>query len=174
MWFYMSQDQQLRVAIEEVVNTFSPALSLDLLLYNVLGSNSDIAMCLVHFLIRSYSTNQAWSAHTKTTLRNMIRWSVLTGFTLCIFLPWAEIRSLTLSLSRKAAVTNLLPLPWCRSAGVQNPMAGMSGASSAEWPTASAHHRLHTRRSRNAKPTSPHWPFSWTCRRIDWWTPCSC
>ncbi|MEQ2189108.1 hypothetical protein GOODEAATRI_021809 [Goodea atripinnis] len=92
----MSQDQQLRVAVEEVVNTFSPALSLDLLLYNVLGSNTDIAMCLVHFLIRSYSTNQAWSAHTKTTLRNMIRWSVLTGFTLCIFLPWAEIRSLTL------------------------------------------------------------------------------
>ncbi|MEQ2198347.1 hypothetical protein XENOCAPTIV_011571, partial [Xenoophorus captivus] len=115
-WLCVTQDQQLCVVIEEVGNTFSPALSLELLLYNALGSNSDFAMCLVHFPIRSYSTNQAWSAHIKTTLRNMIHSSILAGFTPCVFLPWGEIRSLALSLSGKAAVTNQLrPGPWCRS-----------------------------------------------------------
>lgn len=34
-----SKDPQLAMAIEEIVNTFSPALYVELLLYNVLGSN---------------------------------------------------------------------------------------------------------------------------------------
>lgn len=117
-WIYVSQDQQLRVAIEEVVNTFSPALSVELLLYNVLGSNSDFATCLVHYLVRSYSANQAWAAHIKMTLRNMIRWSVLAGFTPCLFLPWAVIRRHAIGLSGKASVTNLLfHDPFCGATG---------------------------------------------------------
>lgn len=46
-WLYVSEDPQLAVAIEEIVNTFSPNLSIELLLYNVLGSNSESSTCLV-------------------------------------------------------------------------------------------------------------------------------
>ena len=46
-WVYVSEDPQLAIAIEEIVNTFSPALSVELLLYNVLGSNSESATQLL-------------------------------------------------------------------------------------------------------------------------------
>lgn len=106
-WVYVSDDPQLAVAIEEIVNTFSPALSLELLLYNVLGSNSESATCLVRYLINYYSSNHVCE-HIKTTLRNMIRWTVLAGFVPCLFLPWKKLRALGLGLSGKATVTNLV------------------------------------------------------------------
>lgn len=106
-WVYVSQDQQLAIAIEEIVNTFSPALSVELLLYNILGSNSESATCLVRYLINYYSYNHVCE-HVKTTLRNMVRWTVLAGFVPCVFLPWRRIRSLGLGLTGKAAVTNLV------------------------------------------------------------------
>ena len=106
-WVYVSEDPQLAIAIEEIVNTFSPALSVELLLYNVLGSNSESATCLVRYLINYYSANHVCT-HIKTTLRNMIRWTVLAGFVPCVFLPWKKVRALGLGLSGKAAVTNLV------------------------------------------------------------------
>ncbi|KAE8278017.1 hypothetical protein D5F01_LYC23952 [Larimichthys crocea] len=106
-WVYVSEDPQLAIAMEEVVNTFSPALSVELLLYNILGSNNDSATCLVRYLINYYSSNHVCE-HIKTTLRNMIRWSVLAGFVPCVFLPWKKVRALGLGLSGKATVTNLI------------------------------------------------------------------
>lgn len=106
-WVHVSEDPQLAIAIEEVVNTFSPALSVELLLYNVLGSNNDSATCLVRYLINYYSSNHVCE-HIKATLRNMIRWSVLAGFVPCVFLPWKKVRALGLGLSGKATVTNLI------------------------------------------------------------------
>ncbi|KAE8287291.1 hypothetical protein D5F01_LYC13329 [Larimichthys crocea] len=106
-WVHVSEDPQLAIAIEEVVNTFSPALSVELLLYNVLGSNNDSATCLVRYLINYYSSNHVCE-HIKATLRNMIRWFVLAGFVPCVFLPWKKVRALGLGLSGKATVTNLI------------------------------------------------------------------
>ena len=106
-WVYVSEDPQLAIAIEEIVNTFSPALSVELQLYNVLGSNSESATCLVRYLIDYYSANHV-CAHIKTTLRNMIRWTVLAGFVPCVFLPWKKVRALGLGLSGRATVTNLV------------------------------------------------------------------
>lgn len=106
-WVYVSEDPQLAIAIEEIVNTFSPVLSVELLLYNVLGSNSESATCLVRYLINYYSSNHVCE-HIKTTLRNMIRWTVLAGFVPCVFLPWKKLRALGLGLSGKATVTNLV------------------------------------------------------------------
>lgn len=106
-WVYVSEDPQLAIAIEEIVNTFSPALSVELLLYNVLGSNSESSTCLVRYLINYYSSNHVCE-HIKTTLRNMIRWTVLAGFVPCMFLPWKKLRALGLGLSGKATVTNLV------------------------------------------------------------------
>lgn len=106
-WVYVSEDPQLAIAIEEIVNVFSPALSVELLLYNVLGSNSESATCLVRYLINYYSSNHVCE-HIKTTLRNMIRWTVLAGFVPCVFLPWKKLRALCLGLSGKATVTNLV------------------------------------------------------------------
>ena len=106
-WMYVSEDPQLSIAIEEIVNSFSPALSVELLLYNVLGSNSESATCLVKYLITHYASNQQCE-HIKTTLRNMIRWTVLAGFVPCVFLNWKKLRALGLGLSGKAFVTNLV------------------------------------------------------------------
>lgn len=106
-WIYVGADPQLAIAIEEIVNTFSPALSVELLLYNVLGSNSESATCLVRYLINYYSSNHVCE-HIKNTLRNMIRWTVLAGFVPCLFLPWKKLRTLGLGLSGKATVTNLV------------------------------------------------------------------
>lgn len=106
-WAYVSEDPQLAIAIEEIVNTFSPALSVELLLYNVLGSNSESSTCLVRYLINYYSSNHLCE-HIKSTLRNMIRWTVLAGFVPCIFLPWKKLRALGLGLSGKATVTKLV------------------------------------------------------------------
>lgn len=106
-WVYVSEDPQLAIAIEEIVNTFSPALSVELLLYNVLGSNSESATCLVRYLINYYSSNHVCE-HIKTTLRNMIRWTVLAGFVPCVFVPWKKVRALSSGLSGKATVTNLV------------------------------------------------------------------
>jgi len=106
-WVYVSEDPQLAIAIEEIVNTFSPTLSVELLLYNILGSNSESATCLVRYLVNYYSSNHVCE-HIKTTLRNMIRWTVLAGFVPCVFLPWKKLRTLGLGLSGKAAVTNLV------------------------------------------------------------------
>ncbi|KAJ7984190.1 hypothetical protein DPEC_G00364740 [Dallia pectoralis] len=92
---------------EEIVNTFSPALSLELLLYNALGSSSESATCLVRYLVNYYSSNQVCE-HIKTTLRNMIRWTIFAGFVPCVFLPWKKLRVLGLGLSGKATVTNLV------------------------------------------------------------------
>lgn len=106
-WVYVSEDPQLAIAIEEIVNTFSPALSVELLLYDLLGSNSDSATCLVRYLVNYYSSNRVCD-HIKTTLRNMIRWTTLAGFVPCVFVPWKKIRILGTGLSGNAAVTNLL------------------------------------------------------------------
>ncbi|KAI4789899.1 hypothetical protein KUCAC02_034959, partial [Chaenocephalus aceratus] len=106
-WVYVGEDPQLSIVIEEIVNTFSPALSVELLLYNALGSGSESATCLVRYLINYYSSNHVCE-HIKTTLRNMIRWTVLAGFVPCLFLPWKRIRALGVGLSGKAAVTNLI------------------------------------------------------------------
>ena len=85
-WVYVNEDPQLATAIEEIVNTFSPALSVELLLYNVLGSSSESATCLVRHLVNYYSSSHVCD-HIKTTLRNMIRWTVLAGFEPCVFWP---------------------------------------------------------------------------------------
>ncbi|KAK7878287.1 hypothetical protein WMY93_031106 [Mugilogobius chulae] len=105
-WLYVSEDPQLAVAVEEIVNTFSPALSLELQLYSILGSESDYATCLVRYLVGCYSTNQA-RLHVKNTLRNMVRWHVLAGFVPCVFLPWAKLRALGECLSSNAAIKTL-------------------------------------------------------------------
>nr|BBA49198.1 hypothetical protein ORF37-like [Oryzias latipes] len=107
-WAFVSEDPQLAVVIEEIVNTFSPALSVELLLCNVLGSNSESAACLVRYLVGHYVANRPCCGHIKSTLRNMIRWTVLAGFVPCLFLPWKKIRSLGLGLSGKAAVINMV------------------------------------------------------------------
>ena len=106
-WICVGADPQLAIAIEEIVNTFSPALSVELLLYNVLGSNSESATCLVRYLVNYYSSHHV-AEHIKNTLRNMIRWTVLAGFVPCLFLPWRKLRTLGLGLSGKATVTNLV------------------------------------------------------------------
>lgn len=106
-WVYVSEDPQLAIAIEEIVNTFSPALSVELLLYNALGSNSDSATCLVRYLVNYYSSNRVCE-HIKTTLRNMIRWTALAGFVPCVFVPWKKLRVLSVGLSGRAAVTNMV------------------------------------------------------------------
>ncbi|KAK2811420.1 hypothetical protein Q5P01_000215 [Channa striata] len=106
-WVYVSEDPQLALVIEEIVNTFSPALSVELLLYNVLGSNSQSATCLVRYLVSCYTADGVCE-HIKTTLRNMIRWTVLAGFTPCLFLPWNSIRSRGLGLSGEAAVISMI------------------------------------------------------------------
>lgn len=106
-WLYVSQDPQLAIAVEEIVNTFSPALSLELLLYNVLGSNNESATCLVRYLINYYTSNLV-CAHIKTTLRNMIHWAVLAGFIPCMFVPWKKLRTLGLGFSGKALLSKLL------------------------------------------------------------------
>lgn len=107
-WAFVSEDPQLAVAIEEIVNTFSPALSVELLLCNVLGSNSESATCLVRYLVGHYMANRSCCEHIKSTLRNMVRWTVLAGFVPCIFLPWKKIRSLGLGLTGEAAVINMV------------------------------------------------------------------
>ncbi|TKS64988.1 hypothetical protein D9C73_027780 [Collichthys lucidus] len=76
-WVYVSEDPQLAIAMEEVVNTFSPALSVELLLYNILGSNNDSATCLVRYLINYYSSNHKVRAlglglSGKATVTNLI------------------------------------------------------------------------------------------------------
>ncbi|KAK7915599.1 hypothetical protein WMY93_011360 [Mugilogobius chulae] len=106
-WLYVSQDPQFAVAVEEIVNTFSPALSLELLLHNVLGSNSESGTCLVRYLT-NYYTSSVVCAHIKTTLRNMVHWAVLAGFIPSLFLPWKKLRALGLGLSGKAILYKLL------------------------------------------------------------------
>ena len=106
-WMYVNEDPQLAIAIEEVVNTFSPALSVELLLYNVLGSNSESAACLVRYLVNHYAASHVCE-HIKDTMRNMIRWAVLAGFVPCMFIPWRTVRVATLGLSGKAAVNRML------------------------------------------------------------------
>lgn len=106
-WMYVNEDPQLAIAIEEVVNTFSPALSVELLLYNVLGSNSESAACLVRYLVNYYAANHVCE-HVKNTMRNMIRWAVLAGFVPCMFIPWRKVRVATLGLSGKAAVNRMV------------------------------------------------------------------
>ncbi|KAJ8009819.1 hypothetical protein DPEC_G00068160 [Dallia pectoralis] len=60
-----------QLAIARDCQRSSPALSLELLLYNALGSSSESApTCLVRYLV-NYSSNQVCE-HIKTTLRNMI------------------------------------------------------------------------------------------------------
>lgn len=106
-WVYVSEDPQLAVAIEEIVNTFSPNLSIELLLYNVLGSNSESSTCLVRYLVNYYSSNRVCE-HSKNTLRNMIRWTVLAGFVPCIFVPWRTLRKLGAGLSSRATLSSLV------------------------------------------------------------------
>lgn len=106
-WLYVAEDPQLAVAVEEIVNTFNPNLSIELLLYNVLGSNSECATCLVRYLVNYYSSNRVCE-HIKHTLRNMIRWTVLAGFVPCIFVPWTRIRSIGAGLSSKATLNALV------------------------------------------------------------------
>lgn len=103
----MSEDPQLAIAIEEIINTFNLALSVELVLYNVLGSNSESTTCLVRYLINYYSSNHMCE-QIKTTLRNMIQWTILAGFVPCVFLPWKKLRALGLGLSGKATLTNLV------------------------------------------------------------------
>lgn len=106
-WVYVAEDPQLAVAVEEIVNTFNPNLSIELLLYNVLGSNSECATCLVRYLVNYYSSNRVCE-HIKNTLRNMIRWTVLAGFVPCIFVPWTSIRSIGAGLSSRATLNALV------------------------------------------------------------------
>lgn len=106
-WLYVAEDPQLAVAVEEIVNTFNPNLSIELLLYNVLGSNSECATCLVRYLVNYYSSNRVCE-HIKHTLRNMIRWTVLAGFVPCIFVPWTRIRSIGAGLSSRATLNALV------------------------------------------------------------------
>lgn len=114
-WIYVGDDPQLAMTIEEIVNTFSPTLSVELLLYNVLGSNSDSCTCLVRYLVEYYSSNRLFD-HIKTTLRNMIRWTVLAGFVPCTFVPWKKLRNSCIGVSAKSTIVNLMPPPTPRSA----------------------------------------------------------
>lgn len=106
-WVYVAEDPQLAVAVEEIVNTFNPNLSIELLLYNVLGSNSECATCLVRYLVNYYSSNRVCE-HIKNTLRNMVLWTVLAGFVPCIFVPWARVRSIGAGLSSRATLNALV------------------------------------------------------------------
>lgn len=106
-WIYVAEDPQLAVAVEEIVNTFNPNLSIELLLYNVLGSNNESATCLVRYLVNYYSSNRVCE-HIKNTLRNMIRWTVLAGFVPCIFVPWQRIRKIGVGPSSRASLNALV------------------------------------------------------------------
>lgn len=106
-WTYVADDPQLATVVEEIVNTFNPNLSIELLLYNVLASNSECATCLVRYLVNYYSSNRVCE-HIKTTLRNSILWTVLAGFVPCIFVPWAKVRSIGSGLSSRAALNALV------------------------------------------------------------------
>lgn len=106
-WVYVGEDPQLAVVVEEIVNTFNPNLSIELFLYNVLGSNSESATCLVRYLVNYYSSNRVCE-HIKHTLRNMVRWTVLAGFVPCVFVPWARIRSIGAGLSSRATLNALV------------------------------------------------------------------
>ncbi|KAK5616112.1 hypothetical protein CRENBAI_017366 [Crenichthys baileyi] len=155
MWLYMSQDQQLCVAIEEVVNTFSPALSLDLLLYNVLGSDvpgsfSNTVLFDEPSVVRSHQDHA--EKHD-----SLVRTSGIYTLPFPALGRDQKPHSQSVRKGRGDQPTTSL------GAGMRNLVAGMSGTSSVEWPMASAHHRLRSKRSRNAKPTIPHWPCSWTC-----------
>lgn len=103
----VGEDPQLNIVIEEIVNTFNPHLSLELLLYNVLGSNCESASALVRFLVTHYSSNQVCD-HIKDTLRNLVRWIVLEGFLPCSFVPWRVLRNMRLGLYGRTAITNLV------------------------------------------------------------------
>lgn len=105
-WAFVSEDPQLAIAVEEIVNSFSPALSMELLLYNILGSNDESATCLVRYLVGYYSSDNTCE-HIKTTLRNMIRWAVLAGFVPCLFAPWRKLRVLRLGMSGRAATISV-------------------------------------------------------------------
>ena len=103
----VGDDPQLKIVIDEIVNSFSPHLSLELLLYNVLGSNCKSASALVRFLVTHYSSNQVCD-HIKDTLRNMVRWIVLQGFLPCSFVPWKMLRKARLGLYGRTAITNVV------------------------------------------------------------------
>ena len=103
----VGDDPQLNIVIDEIVNTFSPHLSLELLLYNVLGSNCKSASALVRFLVTHYSSNQVCD-HIRDTLRNLVRWIVLEGFLPCSFVPWKGLRTVRLGLYGRTAITNVV------------------------------------------------------------------
>ena len=102
----VGDDPQLNVVIGEIVNTFSPHLSLELLLYDVLGSTCQSASALVRFLVTHYSSNQVCD-HIRDTLRNLVRWIVLEGFLPCSFVPWAGLREARLGLYGRTATANV-------------------------------------------------------------------
>lgn len=85
----VGDDPQLDIVIKEIVHSFDPHMSLEVLLHNVLGG-SDSASVLIKYLVNHYASSCVRD-HIRDSMKYMIRWAVLEGFVPCKYVLWTDV-----------------------------------------------------------------------------------